>query len=618
VAHNGGLSGRCAGIEEASSVDVRQIDDHAGRLAVLDQLETPRREAAIVAPPATVRRIARFVRAEVKKAEVADTAARELVEPTYLAFECVRSFDAQEGGNGPVATNGFHVVGRSCQPHGARIPRDRLVEDVDLLVYCARKAPHVPCDGKRDEPEELPSDASLPHPGDVDVAAEGRAPQGGLVPRVDVVSEPARPHQRVGVQVDGGMSSVQCEGLARGRFRHIGRGSGARAAHRLEPVMPWRIARPSSFGVGAAVLPGRGWRSALARQPRATTVQPMDFHGTTIRRCLLHDVLERARFAMNAPPLLPPVVADDVLELVGETPLVAIRTLGRGAPRADVWAKMEHANPAGSVKDRICLSMIEEGERSGRLAAGGVVVEPTSGNTGIGLALVCAVRGYRCILTMPASMSLERRQLLEAFGAQVILTPDELQMEGALAKAREVAAATPGAFLPQQFDNPANPRIHSETTAREIIEAMYPLSIDAFVAGVGTGGTITGVGRVLRQERSPRPRIVAVEPDACATLSRGERGPTKIQGLAAGFVPHNYDASVVDEVRTVTDAEAWRTKRALARREGLLVGISAGAAVHAALEVARELGEGKNVVTVLPDTGERYFSLEEYFEEEKA
>jgi cysteine synthase A len=307
-----------------------------------------------------------------------------------------------------------------------------------------------------------------------------------------------------------------------------------------------------------------------------------------------------------------PWLVDSVLDLVGETPLVALRVVGEG-PRAKVWAKMEQSNPGGSVKDRICLAMIEQAEREGKLRPGGVVVEPTSGNTGIGLALVCAVRGYRCILALPESMSLERRQLLEAFGAEVVLTPEAEQMEGAVAKAREIAKSTPGAFLPQQFENPANPRVHERTTAREILEAMAGLSIDAFVAGVGTGGTVSGVGAVLRREVSPAPRIVAVEPAACATISKGERGPTKIQGLAAGFVPKNYHPEVVDEVRRVSDEDAWSTKTALARREGLLVGISAGAAVHAALEVARELGPGKNVVTVLPDTGERYFSLEEYF-----
>ena len=308
-------------------------------------------------------------------------------------------------------------------------------------------------------------------------------------------------------------------------------------------------------------------------------------------------------------------MADDVLGLVGDTPLVAVHMRSRPGPRAAIWAKMEQANPAGSVKDRIALAMIEEAERRGLLGPGGVVVEPTSGNTGIGLALVCAVRGYRCILAMPESMSLERRQLLEAFGAQVVLTPEAEQLEGAVARAREIARQTPGAFMPQQFDNPANPRIHAETTAREILKAMEGLTIDAFVAGVGTGGTVSGVGEVLRRELRPAPRIVAVEPASCATISRGERGPTKIQGLAAGFVPKNYHADAVDEVRTVTDADAWRTKVELAKRDGLLVGISAGAAVHAALEIASELGEGKNVVTVLPDTGERYFSLEEYFPE---
>ena len=264
------------------------------------------------------------------------------------------------------------------------------------------------------------------------------------------------------------------------------------------------------------------------------------------------------------------------------------------------------------------MAMIAEAESSGRLTAGGTVVEPTSGNTGIALAMACAVKGYRCILTMPESMSLERRQLFEAFGAECVLTPEERQMEGAIAKACEIAAATKGSFMPGQFDNPANPRIHAETTAREILTAMEGLSVDAFVAGVGTGGTISGVGEVMRREVRPAPRIVGVEPASCATISRGERGPTKIQGLAAGFVPENYHAAAVDEVRVVTDDDAWATKEALAKREGLLVGVSAGAAVFVALEVARELGVGKNVVTVLPDTGERYFSLAQFFPGEAA
>jgi cysteine synthase A len=240
------------------------------------------------------------------------------------------------------------------------------------------------------------------------------------------------------------------------------------------------------------------------------------------------------------------------------------------------------------------------------------VIEPTSGNTGIGLALVCASRGYRCILTMPESMSLERRQLLQSYGAELVLTPEAEQMDGAIRRARELLAETPGAFMPQQFENPANPEVHSRLTAQEILQVMGSDPVDAFVAAVGTGGTISGAGRVLR-ERNANCRVIAVEPESCATISRGERGPTKIQGIAAGFVPKNFDPKVPTEVRTVSDERAYRVKRELARKEGLLVGISSGANVAIALDVARELGEGKNVVTFLCDTGERYFSLDEYF-----
>ena len=307
-----------------------------------------------------------------------------------------------------------------------------------------------------------------------------------------------------------------------------------------------------------------------------------------------------------------PLVVDSVLDLIGDTPLFEIRRLDTETPRGRVYGKAEHMNPGGSVKDRIGLAMIEAAEAAGALKPGAVVIEPTSGNTGIALAMACAAKGYRCILTMPASMSLERRLLLQAYGAELVLTDPERQMDGALERARELAAATPGAFLPSQFDNPENPRIHAESTAREILHALAGERLDAFVGGVGTGGTISGVGRVLRRW-SPAPRIIAVEPDASATISRGERGPTKIQGLAAGFVPRNYDASVVDEVRTVSDRAAWDTRNDLARKEGLLVGISAGAAVRVALDIARELGPGSVVVTVLCDTGERYFSLDEYF-----
>jgi cysteine synthase A len=313
------------------------------------------------------------------------------------------------------------------------------------------------------------------------------------------------------------------------------------------------------------------------------------------------------------PALAPhPLVYGNVLDLVADTPLVEIRRLGRDAPRARVFGKLESLNPGGSVKDRICLAMIERAEREGKLGPGGVVVEPTSGNTGIGLALVCAQRGYRCVLTMPESMSLERRQLLQSFGAELVLTPEDQQIEGAIAKAREISAATPGAFMPQQFENEANPETHYRVTLEEIVHALGGERVDALVAAVGTGGTVSGVGRGLR-ERFPGCLVVAVEPESCATISRGERGPSKIQGIAAGFVPKNYDPRVVDQVRTISDERAYQTKRLLAKSEGLLVGISSGANVAVALDVAHELGEGKTVVTVLCDTGERYFSLDEYF-----
>jgi len=319
-----------------------------------------------------------------------------------------------------------------------------------------------------------------------------------------------------------------------------------------------------------------------------------------------------------------PLVYDSVLDLIGDTPLVKIddfvmsprpRPRRESAPPrqgAQLWGKLENANPAGSVKDRISQAMIERAERDGRLAQGGTVIEPTSGNTGIGLALVCARRGYRCILTMPASMSLERRALLEALGAEVVLTEEAAQMEGAIAKAHEIAAREPGSFIPQQFDNEENPRVHERATGPEILHALGDLRLDAFVAGIGTGGTISGVGRLLR-EVHPECRIIGVEAESCATISRGERGPTKIQGWAAGFVPRNYAPEVPHEIRTVSDDDAYRAKVALAKNHGLLLGISSGGAVHVAAEVARALPPDGNVVVVLPDTGERYFSLDEYF-----
>lgn len=307
---------------------------------------------------------------------------------------------------------------------------------------------------------------------------------------------------------------------------------------------------------------------------------------------------------------MPAPVVDSVLDLVGQTPLVALsRVVPSGAAR--VWGKAEHLNPGGSVKDRICLAMIERAERDGRLRPGMTVVEPTSGNTGIGLAWVCARKGYDLVLTMPASMSLERRALLQAYGAEIVLTDPERVMEGAIEEAQRIARER-DAFMPQQFDNPANPEAHARTTAREILEAFGDERVDAFVAAVGTGGTVSGVGRVLR-EHDPGILVVAVEPEASPVLSGGSPGPSKIQGLNAGFVPKNYDPAVVDEVRLVSDREAWEMKRRLAREEGLLVGISAGGNVAVAAAVAQELGPGKNVVTVLCDTGERYFSLDEYF-----
>ena len=304
---------------------------------------------------------------------------------------------------------------------------------------------------------------------------------------------------------------------------------------------------------------------------------------------------------------------ETLLDLIGGTPLCRLRRLAGEEGRAELWAKCEQFNPGGSVKDRIALAMIEAAEVAGKIQPGkSVIVEPTSGNTGIGLALVCAVKGYRLILTMPESMSLERRSLLKAYGAELILTAEERVMEGAVAKAEELCAEHRNYYMPQQFRNPANPEAHRRTTARELLAQLGGRPPDAFVAGVGTGGTITGVGAVFK-ELAPACRVVAVEPASSAVLSGGPPGPSKIQGLGAGFVPEVLDRRLIDEVRTVTDRDAWETKRALARGEGLLVGLSAGAAVFAALAVARELGPGRRVATILPDTGERYFSLDEYF-----
>ena len=299
--------------------------------------------------------------------------------------------------------------------------------------------------------------------------------------------------------------------------------------------------------------------------------------------------------------------ARDVTELIGGTPLVRIRRL-TGAGDAEILAKLEASNPGGSVKDRICLAMIEAAERDGRLAPGGTIVEPTSGNTGIGLALVAAVKGYRAIFTMPDTMSRERRRLLAAYGAELVLTPGAEGMAGAIRKAEELLEANPDYFMPQQFENPANPEVHRRTTAREIL-AQVPGEIHALVAGVGTGGTVTGVGQVLK-ERFPGILVVAVEPAESPVLSGGEPGPHKIQGIGAGFVPEVLDRGVLDRVVTVTAPQAAAAARELARAEGILCGISSGAALHAARGVAAELGAGRTVVVILPDTGERYLSTD--------
>ncbi|HOX08301.1 MAG TPA: cysteine synthase A [Planctomycetota bacterium] len=298
----------------------------------------------------------------------------------------------------------------------------------------------------------------------------------------------------------------------------------------------------------------------------------------------------------------------DVTEAVGNTPLVRLGRIGRGLGAA-VLAKMEGANPGGSVKDRIAVAMIDAAERDGRLKPGGVIIEPTSGNTGIGLAVVAAARGYQLVLTMPGNMSLERGMVLAMLGARLVQTPAADGMRGAVRRAEELLAETPGAFMPQQFANPANPEAHRRTTAEEIWRDTGG-QVDVFVAGVGTGGTLTGVGAFLK-ERRPGARVVAVEPADSPVLSGGRAGPHKIQGIGAGFVPEVFDRRLVDEIFTVLSADAMTTARRLAREEGLLVGISAGANVWAALRLAErpELA-GKTIVTVLCDTGERYLSTE--------
>ncbi len=300
-------------------------------------------------------------------------------------------------------------------------------------------------------------------------------------------------------------------------------------------------------------------------------------------------------------------ISNSILSSIGNTPLVRINRMIEGGVR--LFAKLESFNPMGSVKDRIAWAMIRDGERRGLLKPGSTVIEPTSGNTGIGLAFVCAARGYRLVLTMPETMSAERRRILRAFGAEIILTPGERGMNGAVEEAEKLLAATPGAFMPNQFDNPANPRVHEETTGPEIWRDTEG-EVDVLVAGIGTGGTVTGAGRFLRS-RNPSLRIVGVEPAGSPLLSEGKTGKHRIQGIGAGFIPAVLDQGLLDEVIAVSDADAAETTRRLALEEGIFSGISSGAAMWAALQVAeRKESVGKTIVVVLPDTGERYLSTD--------
>lgn len=303
-------------------------------------------------------------------------------------------------------------------------------------------------------------------------------------------------------------------------------------------------------------------------------------------------------------------IKNSLTELIGHTPLLALHRWAKQQQlAAEIVAKVEYFNPGGSVKDRVALSMITDAEEKGLLKPGALIIEPTSGNTGVGLAWVASVKGYRLILTMPETMSLERRNLLKALGAELVLTPGSEGMGGAIRKAQEIQAATPGSLILQQFENPANPLAHERTTAEEIWQDTDG-KIDIFVAAVGTGGTLTGTARGLKK-KNPNIRIVAVEPAGSPVLSGGKAGPHKIQGIGAGFIPKILDTSLIDQVIPVTDEDAMRTSRELSATEGLLVGISSGAAAFAAREIAKdEANQGKSIVVLLPDTGERYLSTE--------
>ncbi|MED1809192.1 cysteine synthase A [Bacillus subtilis] len=302
-------------------------------------------------------------------------------------------------------------------------------------------------------------------------------------------------------------------------------------------------------------------------------------------------------------------VANSITELIGNTPIVKLNRLA-DENSADVYLKLEYMNPGSSVKDRIGLAMIEAAEKEGKLKAGDTIIEPTSGNTGIGLAMVAAAKGLKAILVMPDTMSMERRNLLRAYGAELVLTPGTEGMKGAIKKAEELAEKH-GYFVPQQFNNPSNPEIHRQTTGKEIVEQFGDDQLDAFVAGIGTGGTITGAGEVLK-EAYPSIKIYAVEPSDSPVLSGGKPGPHKIQGIGAGFVPDILNTEVYDEIFPVKNEEAFEYARRAAREEGILGGISSGAAIYAALQVAKKLGKGKKVLAIIPSNGERYLSTPLY------
>lgn len=298
--------------------------------------------------------------------------------------------------------------------------------------------------------------------------------------------------------------------------------------------------------------------------------------------------------------------ASNVTQLIGNTPLVKLQKVVE-ENSATVLVKLESRNPGGSVKDRIGLAMVQAAEKSGQLRGGGIIVEPTSGNTGIALAMVAAARGYRCILTMPETMSVERRQLLALYGAEIVLTPGADGMKGAIAKAQEIVANHPGAFMPHQFENPANPEVHRHTTAQEIWSATDG-QVDAFVCGVGTGGTISGVADVIKN-RNPQFKVIAVEPAESPVISGGSHSPHKIQGIGAGFVPKNLEVDLLDAIELVSTEQAFSMRKRLIEEEGIMVGISSGASVCGAVRVAAQMGPGKTVVTIVHDTGERYLSM---------